>query len=88
MGAERQRLTEEMIEEKLKVLRPREIRYIDPMRMAQWSLDTACAMVDDALSKQTLDRAIREGTLSAYKAGKEITVKPGEFLVWYERHRK
>jgi RPA family protein len=88
VAAEKRIPTEEMIDEKLNSLRPREVRYIDPMKLAQWTLDTACAMVDDAIGKQTIQRAIADGELEAFKVGKEVTVEPAKFLVWYRRYRK
>lgn len=79
---------EKALDEKIESLRPKEIRFIDPMKMAQWTLETACQMVDGAISKKTLDRAISMGELEAFKAGREITVEPAKFLLWYRRFRK
>lgn len=85
---EKQILTEAMIDEKLNSMRPQEIRYIDPMKMAQWTIERACAMVDNAVGTKTIDRAITSGELEAYKVGKMITVEPHKFLLWYRRHLK
>lgn len=86
MGAKH--LTDEMVEEKLSAVRPKEIRMIDPMKMAEWTLETACAMVDNAVGTKTLERAISDGDLVATKVGKRVTVEPAKFLVWYRRFRK
>lgn len=81
-------LTEEMIDERLKTVRPQVLRYIDPMKMAAWKLETACEMVDNAVSEQSVLRAISSGDLEAIKTGKFITVEPAKFLVWYRRNKK
>lgn len=81
-------LTDEMIDEKLASLRPQEIKFIDPMKMAQWTLERACAMVDNAVGEKSLLRAIDSGELEAFRAGLKITVEPAKFLTWYRRFRK
>ena len=88
MGAEKKILTEEMIDEKLKTLRPQQIRYVDPMKMAAWNLETAVEMVDGGCSEKTIERAIANGELDGIKAGKKVTVEPAKFMVWYRRHQK
>jgi hypothetical protein len=85
---EKQILTEAMIDEKLNSMRPQEIRYIDPMKMAQWTIERACAMVDNAVGVRRVDDAIKCGELEAYRVGKFITVEPQKFLLWYRRHLK
>ena len=85
---EKKILTDEMIDEKLTSLRPKEIKFIDPMKMAQWCLSTCCEMVDNAVSEQTIMRAINAGDLESYKAGAKVTVEPAKFLVWYRRYKK
>jgi hypothetical protein len=85
---EKRILTEEEIDRKLSELRPRQVVAIDPMRMAEWTLETCCAMVDDAISVRAIERAIAERDLDATKTGKRVTVEPAKFLVWYRRHRK
>lgn len=81
-------LTDETVDAKIEAVRPRELRYIDPMRLAQWTLETACSMVDEAISEKTLMRAIEMGDLEAFKVGKKVTVDPVKFLTWYRRYRK
>jgi hypothetical protein len=81
-------LTEEMIDAKLAALGKQSISYIDPMKMAAWSLERACSMVDNTVSPKTLDRAIAEGELSAFKVGAKVSVLPTDFLTWYKRHKK
>lgn len=81
-------LTEEMIEEKLRALTRSEISYIDPMKMALWSVDRAVAMADGTVSKDTIERANKKGDLKFYKAGKENAVIPSEFLLWLKRFQK
>lgn len=81
-------LTEEMIDQKLAQVRPVELRYIDPMRLAQWTLETACQMVDGAVSPKTIQRAIESGDLEGFKAGAKVTVEPARFLTWFRRFRK
>jgi hypothetical protein len=56
--------------------------------MAQWTLERACAMVDNAIGTKTLERAIAGGDLEAFKAGKFVTVEPQKFLTWYKRFKK
>lgn len=85
---EKQILTEEMIDKKLEDLAPRHLAFIDPMKMAQWTLERACAMVDNAIGVKSLERAIADGSLEAFKAGKFVTVEPIKFLTWYKRHKK
>lgn len=86
---EKQILTEEMIEERMKkIIKPQELYYVDPYKLAHWKLETACAMVDDAISVKTIQRAIDDGKLEGYKAGKFVTVEPAKFLLWYRRFRQ
>lgn len=80
-------LTEQMIDEKLVAVRPQEIKYIDPMKLAFWSLETAALMANDTISEKTISRAIRDGELTAYKAGKCLAVVPSDFLTWLKRSR-
>lgn len=81
-------LTDEMIDEKLASMKPQEVRFIDPMKMAQWTLKRCCEMVDNAITGQTIMRAIVAGDLEGFKVGKKVTVEPAKFLVWYRRSRK
>jgi hypothetical protein len=85
---EKKILTDQMIDEKINALRPRDLITIDPMKMAEWSIETACAMVDNAVGPKTVERAIIAEELSATKTGQRITVDPQKFLVWYRRNRK
>lgn len=85
---EKKILTEEMIDEKLAKAETKEIRFIDPYKLAQWTLETACAMVDHAISPKTIERAIISGEIQAFKVGKFLTVEPTKFLLWYRRHTK
>ena len=80
-------LTEEMIDEKLAKLPPREIRFVDPMKMPMWTLATAVEMVDHGVSKKTLERAIETGELAAFRPGSPTCVSPSDFLVWFKRFR-
>lgn len=86
MSAEK--LTNEILDEKIATVRPRELRYIDPMKLAQWTIETAIQMVDGAVAFKTIDRAIKMGDLEAFHVGQKITVDPAKFLTWYKRHRK
>lgn len=88
MGAEKNILTDEAIDKKLEELAPRYLAYVDPMKMAQWTLERCCQMVDEAISTKTIDRAISSGELEAFKVGRNVTVEPAKFLTWYRRHRK
>lgn len=85
---EKKILTDEAIDRKLDDLAPRYINYIDPMKMAQWTLERACAMVDDAVSAQTVMRAIDDAKLEAYRVGAKVTVEPAKFLLWYKSYRR
>ncbi len=85
---EKQILTEEMIDEKMAKLPPREIRFVDPMKMPFWKLDTACEMVDHAVAQKTIERAIADGKLNGFQFGKSTCVVPSEFLVWCKRFKK
>ena len=85
---EKKILTEEMIDQRLAQMAPREIRYVDPMKMLMWTLDTAIEMVDGSVSKKTLQRAIESGDLNAFKAGKVLCVVPSDFLVWFKRFKQ
>ena len=81
-------LTDDAIDKKLDELAPRHIAYVDPMKMAQWTLERATAMVDHAIGVKTIERAVASGELEAFKVGKFTTVEPAKFLSWYRRHKK
>lgn len=85
---EKRILTEDDIDRKLAELGPRSISFIDPYKMAQWTLERCCAMVDNGVSTQTVMRAIDDGNLEAYKAGKFVTVEPQKFLTWFKRFKR
>lgn len=81
-------LTEEDIERKLAEFSKHNIAYVDPMKMAAWTLERACAMVDNAVSPKTIERAIADGSLSGFKAGAKVAVIPTDFLTWFKRFKK
>lgn len=88
MAAEKRILTEEMIEQGLEAAKSREVRWIDPYKMAAWTIDFAIEMVCGAVGKTTIQRAITEGTLPAYKPGKEVCVVPSDFITWVKRAKQ
>jgi hypothetical protein len=85
---EKQILTEKLIDEKLAAAASREVRWIDPYKMAAWPLDLAIEMVGGGVGKKTIERAISAGDLAGYKPGKETCVLPADFVVWFKRFRK
>jgi hypothetical protein len=85
---EKQILTVEMIDETLKRMSAQRVKYIDPMKLAEWTLETCCAMVDDAIVPKTIERAIANEEIPATKAGKRLTVEPAKFLLWYRKQKR
>lgn len=78
----------EELEKKIEAVKPREVRFIDPMKLAQWSLETCIAMVDHGVSAKTICRAIDNKELVAFQVGKLTTITPIDFLTWYKRNKK
>ena len=73
------------IDQKISELKPQEIRFVDPMKLAMWNTELAVEMVSGAVSKKTIQRAIIEGELKAFKAGREYAFVPMDFLTWFKR---
>ena len=76
------------VDELIESVKPKEVRFIDPMKMAEWPLELACEMVGGAISEKSIMRAIDAGELKAHKPGKKISVTPVDFLTWYRRFAK